>query len=623
MISVIFSCFDRTRWNREKSKDNVKFLKLIATASMDPLRESRRLRIISQIDRGINLDILEMDDFLPSRGLGSGAFSEVCLLIRKRDQGRFAGKFLKGVISTSDFINEASIMKSCSTGCKSIVNLVGITTSPKCLVLDYYVNGSLEIAFLEDDISMQRGNETEFPFLRRLGYILDMCHAVEVLHRHNICHRDIALRNLLLSNDKKHVLLSDFSLSRMMNSAYERQSTLTGIVPEKSAPETFKSNKTSLPGSERWETFYSLKSDIWSLGIVMYEIIDMEIINIDNTQRLPSGFPTKRLPSKKIFNRIEELWIQILRCWAENPERRPQSWEVHERLQMLSKNPLNIGHVNEGYKTYSSDKTSPNLEYHFRDPNEQRCNLFPEVYTDCTPMSRLSVDEIELSGSFMMESPMSSILAEQESPDGIDHLIVEDMLDRFAKGQKLRIQVNGNENSSDKQKRLRLNMCGELNVGNGHLLLPTGTPSPNPNTFSPSIKFIKRRCMNPSGRKMYGQSIPNYLRTSGRGFINLSQSSLDSCLSLYSPSLTSLEEASMISEGIQYCPPLSASFRSSATNIKYCGDRHFFSNIAQNITPEGEAENLLNQDLEVLDKRPVAFQLSTIEDETPRFLIVV
>jgi len=611
-------CCDSTGLNREQKKDHEKFLKLIESASMDPLRESKRLRIISQIDRGIDLSILEMDDFKPSRELGSGAFSEVCLLIRKRDQRKFAGKFLKGQIRASEFINEASIMKSCSSGCTSIVNLVGIITTPECLVLDYYVNGSLDIAFLEDGINMERGIETEFPFLRRLSYILDLCSAVEVLHRKNICHRDIALRNLMLSNDKEHVLLSDFSLSRIMNSAVARQSTLTAIVPKKSAPETFKNSWTLTTGSERQERFYSLKSDIWSLGIVMFEIIDMELLNIDKTQCLPSRFPTKRLPSKKIFNRMEELWIQIIRCWNEKPEKRPQSWEVYARIEMITQNPLNIRNECEGYDTHFSDNSSPSRGYHFKYPTTQSCKLLSSFHADCTPMSRVNVDEIELSDSFIPESTGGSILAEPESPDDIDPSIMKDLINRFAKRNKLSIQVNGVK-SSHKQTWFKLNTSSIENVRTGHLLLPPGTPSPNANTFSPSIKLIKRNCMNSSRRKMYEQSTANYHETLGRRFKNLSsQSSLCSCLTLYSPSLSSLEEASMISEGLRYCSPLCESYRSSATNIKYCGDRHFF----QSSTPEGKAENLFTPDSELEEQSPSAYQLNTDEGETPRFVVV-
>jgi len=630
MISVFFSCFDCMRWNREKNKDDETFLKLIRSASMDPLRESKRLRIVSQIDRGIDLDILEMRDFSPNRRLGSGAFSEVCLLIRKKDQGKFAGKFLKCEIRASDFISEASIMKSCSSCCTSIVNLVGIITTPKCLVLDYYVNGSLDIAFLKDNTNMDNGNETEFPFLRRLGYILDMCRAVEVLHRKNICHRDIALRNLLLSNDKEHVLLSDFSLSRIMDSAIERQSTLTALVPETSAPETFYNSQTFTPGSDREERFYSLKSDIWSLGIVMFEIVDMELINVDTKQCLPSGFPSRRLPSKMIFNRIEELWMQVIRCWDKKPERRPQSWEVHEQMEMLIQNPLNIGNENEGYKTHFSDRNSPTLRYHHKDPNYQSCDLFPRVYTDCTHMNRVSVDMLELSDSSIPDSPMSSIPAELVSPDDIDHLIMEELIDRFAKGHKLIIQGKGDQSTSNKQKWIKLNLSGDENVSNEHLIFAPDTPSANANTFSPSIKLIKRSCINSSRRKMYDQSISNFQGIPGSRFINLgSQSSLGPRLSLgprfsmYSQSLTSWEEASVISEGEQYCPPLSLSFRSSATNKKYCRDLHIFQKVPENSTPERRAEILLAQDSEGGEQTPSAYQPSTIEVATPKFFVIV
>jgi len=215
---------------------------------------------------------------------------------------------------------------------------------------------------------------------------------------------------------------------------------------------------------------------------------------------------------------------------------------------------------------------------------------------------------------------MGSISAEPESPDGIDHLIMKDMIDRFAQGHKLTVQVNGDKISSDKQKRLKLYMSREENVGNGHLALPPGTPSPYANAFTPSIKLINRNCMNSSRRKMYDQC----QGTPGRSLISMgTPSSLGSCLSLYTPSLTFLEEASVVSEGGRYCPPLSASFKSSATNIKYCGDRHFFQNVAQNLTPEGNEENLPTKDSEALEQSQSVFQLSTIEDETPRFLVVL
>jgi len=593
-------------------KDDETFLKLVASASKDPDRESKRLRIISQIDRGIDLEILEMDDFSLGKGLGSGAFSDVCLLTRKTDQRKFAGKFLKTEICASDFVSEASIMKACSSDCTSIVNLVAITTTPQCLVLDYYVNGSLDIAFLEDKMKMENGEETEFPFLRRLGYILDLCQAVDVLHRKNICHRDIALRNFLLSNDKEHIVLSDFSLSRILNSATERQSTLTAIVPESSAPETFKNNATSIPESKSWKRFYSLKSDVWSLGIVMFEIIDMESLNVDKTQCLPSGFPRKRLPSKKIFNRIEELWIQIIRCLDEKPERRPQSWEVHEKIEMLIQNPLNIGNENEGYKTNFSVKASPNLGYHYKDAIYWSGNPFSSMSNDRALMSTVSVDEKITSDSSILDSLLNSLSAQPEIPDGTNY-IMEELVDTFGKEHKLMTQLNGGESSSLKKQRFT-NVSVSENGSNGHRLLAAGTRSRNANMLSPKIKLIKRSCSNCSQRKMYDQSKSTCQWAPYIRFTDLcSSSNLGSCLSLYSQNLTSSEEVLVISDGIQNFPPLSESITSSAKKIKF----------SHNLTLQREAENSLVADSEAWEQSPSSYQRRTIDCETPRFFVIV
>eukprot|EP00495_Collosphaeridae_sp_1-RS-2012_P005056 TRINITY_DN4429_c0_g1_i1.p1 TRINITY_DN4429_c0_g1~~TRINITY_DN4429_c0_g1_i1.p1 ORF type:complete len:119 (-),score=3.29 TRINITY_DN4429_c0_g1_i1:334-690(-) len=114
---------------------------------------------------------------------------------------------------------------------------------------------------------------------------------------------------------------------------------------------------------------------------------------------------------------------------------------------------------------------------------------------------------------------------EPESPGSIDQLIMKDLTDRFAKGYKLTIQVNGIKRSSIKQKRFMLNMFDDENVSNGHILLPLDTPSPY---------LIKRGSLNSSQKKMHEQSIANCQGTTGRRIIMLGfQSSVDSCLSVY------------------------------------------------------------------------------------------
>ncbi|KAK7082492.1 Tyrosine-protein kinase srk3 [Halocaridina rubra] len=80
------------------------------------------------------------------------------------------------------------------------------------------------------------------------------------LEREGIVHRDLAARNVLIG-EGINVKIADFGLARVMKEeVYERQSD--GKLPIKwTAPEAMTHNK------------YTSKSDVWSYGILLHEII--------------------------------------------------------------------------------------------------------------------------------------------------------------------------------------------------------------------------------------------------------------------------------------------------------------------------------------------------------------
>merc|ERR1719184_285456 len=82
----------------------------------------------------------------------------------------------------------------------------------------------------------------------------------------------------------------------------------------------------------------------------MFEIINKEELgDITEIDHLPSRFPTGRLPSTKVFTRIQDLWILILRCWNKRPQDRPQIWNVQEQIETFLADPWNVVSENDGY----------------------------------------------------------------------------------------------------------------------------------------------------------------------------------------------------------------------------------------------------------------------------------
>lgn len=88
---------------------------------------------------------------------------------------------------------------------------------------------------------------------------IDMCNALEVCYNHKIIHRDIKLDNIFLSKDGKYKL-GDFGVARTI------EKTVTGLSKKGTytymAPEVYKGEA------------YGTNVDIYSLGIVMYKLLN-------------------------------------------------------------------------------------------------------------------------------------------------------------------------------------------------------------------------------------------------------------------------------------------------------------------------------------------------------------
>lgn len=522
--------------------------------------------IMSDIRHNTDLDILYMKDFTRKRCVGSGACSDVFLLTRKKDQRMFAGKMYKPDIRA--LVNEANIIKSCSMSCTTIVNILGIIISPKCLVLEFYKNGSLDIALREDNLNMERGMETEFPFHRRLCYISDMCNAITHIHQKNICHRDIAMRNLLLSNDKTRILLSDFSLSRVINNSYDTQCTYTLLVPRDSAPETFSKRSDTSIGECR-ELSYGLKSDIWQLGIAMFEIIAKTEVELKASGKLPRTFPNKYLPPTTIFNRKWELWGWINRCMEELPKKRPQCWEVLEGIETLIANPYNT--MKKGMSYINRVWTSPTSRY----PNV--ANQLGET-TEATLSNTVPYNVAYHRISEMSDFSSRSSISLQWSSENI---ILPETVSRGSNTERIkRSMLAIDKRNSKKQNTLHpRNECNRKFTWNSL------------SQFSASVKsdssLLSRIFRLNSKRENLSAISPNssWYKSDNLG-VNVALTTTED-MELN----TSWEEVSEMPNKFNHCSPLSFATTSEQTNIAHCYDRHFFTDRAKKLIAMEQIDN--------------------------------
>ena len=252
------------------------------------------------------------------RHIGEGAFGIVCkgkLRIPGRMAKSVAIKTLKSATEKDrlDFLREASIMGQFDD--RNVIYLEGVVTKslPVMIVTEYMSNGSIK-EFLEKNVdrftaielvNMMRGISSGMMYLSEMGYV----------------HRDLAARNILIGENLV-CKVADFGLSREIdldttNPVYiskEGKIAVRWTAPEAIANSMFTS-----------------ASDVWSYGVVMWEIISyggMPYGNWSNEyviQAVKRGI--RLLPPKNCPDAIHQL---MLDCWQMECGKRPKFNKIVE-----------------------------------------------------------------------------------------------------------------------------------------------------------------------------------------------------------------------------------------------------------------------------------------------------
>uniref|UniRef100_A0A8C0H8D5 non-specific serine/threonine protein kinase n=1 Tax=Chelonoidis abingdonii TaxID=106734 RepID=A0A8C0H8D5_CHEAB len=249
--------------------------------------------------------------------LGDGAFGKVYKAKNKETGALAAAKVIeaKSDEELEDYMVEIEILATCDH--PYIVKLLGAFyhDSKLWIMIEFCPGGAVDAVMLELDRGL---TEPQIQVICR-----QMLEALVYLHSKKIIHRDLKAGNVLLTQDGD-IKLADFGVSAKNIKTLQRRDSFIGtpywMAPEVVMCETMK------------DTPYDYKADIWSLGITLIEMAQIEPPHHElNPMRVllkiaKSDPPTLNCPSKW----SPEFKDFLKTALDKNPETRPSAAQLLE-----------------------------------------------------------------------------------------------------------------------------------------------------------------------------------------------------------------------------------------------------------------------------------------------------
>ncbi|XP_061792309.1 tyrosine-protein kinase Lyn isoform X2 [Nerophis lumbriciformis] len=236
--------------------------------------------------------------------LGAGQFGDVWMAYYNNTT-KVAVKTLKpGTMTVEAFLAEANVMKTLQH--HRLVRLYAVVTrtQPIYIITQFMANGSLL-----DFLKTKAGCRLTLP--RLIDFSAQVSEGMAYIEKKNYIHRDLRAANVLVSENLL-CKIADFGLARIIsdNEYIAREGAKFPI-------------KWTAPEAISYSCF-TIKSDVWSFGVLLYEIItfgQMPYPGMTKAEVMSSLQRGYRMP--RPGECPPELYAIMESCWRSEPETRP------------------------------------------------------------------------------------------------------------------------------------------------------------------------------------------------------------------------------------------------------------------------------------------------------------
>ncbi|KAL2103401.1 hypothetical protein ACEWY4_000269 [Coilia grayii] len=256
-------------------------------------------------------------EFVLKQRLGTGNFAEV-YLAQWNGKMNVAIKVLKenvyhGTLDHREFLLETQMLKKLRH--RHLITLFAVCTesTPFYIITELMEKGNL-LGFLRgpEGKTMDTDSLTDIAF--------QVADGMAYLESENVVHRDLAARNILVG-EGNICKVADFGLARVLKEPFY-------VSDDKTKPYKWCAPEALSHGR------FSSKSDVWSFGILLYEIFSRGAIpyptvgNNELFDRINSGYRMPR-PGKC----PSPIYDIMKNCWSDVPADRPNFEELKSLLQ--------------------------------------------------------------------------------------------------------------------------------------------------------------------------------------------------------------------------------------------------------------------------------------------------